>query len=137
MIRHSIVDPPWGAGDTPSPLLWELRKTFTVVYRVNLTLILTFPKGWGFCHKVCQEEYDIFQHKLTKVQLTILSDKLCKEIGTVEADNLGLAQVVNTRKELCGAFVNEMNVTFANYTLRIFKKKNSERLHFLLRNICN
>ena len=110
-----------------NPLLWELWKTFTVVYRVNLTLILTFPKGWGFCHKVCQEKYDIFQHKLTKVQLTILSDKLCKEIGTVDADNLGDQHVVNTRKELCGAFVNEMNVTFVNYTLQIYKKKNSER----------
>ena len=69
--------------------------------------------------------------------MTILSDKVCKAIGTIEADNLGEQLVVNTRKELCGAFVNEMNVTFVNYTLRIFKKKNSERLHFLLRNMCN
>ena len=61
------------------------------------------------------------------MQLTILSDKLCKEIGTVDADNLGDQHVVNTRKELCGAFVNEMNVTFVNYTLQIYKKKNSER----------
>ena len=61
------------------------------------------------------------------MQLTILSDTLCKEIGNVEADHLGLAQVVNTRKELCGAFVNEMNVTFVNYTLQIVKQQNSEK----------
>ena len=39
-------------------------------------------------------------------------------IGTVEEDNLGIQSVVNTRKELCGAFVNTMNVTFVNYTYR-------------------
>ena len=55
-------------------------------------------------------------HNLKKVKLTILSDKLCKEIGNVDADNLGNQQIVNTRKELCGAFVNEINVTFVNYT---------------------
>ena len=54
--------------------------------------------------------------KPKKVKLTILSDKLCKEIGNVDADNLGNQQIVNTRKELCGAFVNEINVTFVNYT---------------------
>ena len=86
----------------------------------------TFLQGWGFCHKVCDQSYDIFTHQLRKVQLTILSDELCKEIGNVAADNLGNEQVVNERKELCGAFVNEMNVTFVNYTMQI-KKKNAER----------
>ena len=64
---------------------------------------------------------------LQKVQLTILDDGLCNEIGNAEADSLGNEQVVNTRKELCGAFVNEMNVTFVNYTLRLVKKQNSDR----------
>ena len=61
------------------------------------------------------------------MQLTILDDELCKEIGNIAADHLGNEQVVNIRKELCGAFVNEMNVTFVNYTLRLVKKKDSER----------
>ena len=50
------------------------------------------------------------------MQLTILTDEHCKEIGTVAADNLGNEQVVNVRKELCGAFVNKLNVTYVNYT---------------------
>ena len=61
------------------------------------------------------------------MQLTILDDELCKELGNAPADSLGNEQVVNIRKELCGAFVNEMNVTFVNYTLRLVKKKDSER----------
>ena len=64
-----------------------------------------------------------YMHSLKKVQLTILDDELCKEIGNAEADSLGNEQVVNVRKELCGAFVNEMNVTFVNYTLRLVKKQ--------------
>ena len=60
--------------------------------------------------------------------MTILSDGLCKEIGNVAADNLGNEQVVNHRKELCGAFVNKMNVTFVNYTLKIAKKEDNNKL---------
>ena len=77
-----------------------------------------FVKGWGFCHKACDKNYEIYSHHLKKVRLTILDDKFCKKIGTVEEDNLGIQSVVNTRKELCGAFVNTMNVTFVNYTYR-------------------
>ena len=61
------------------------------------------------------------------MQLTILPEQLCKEVGNVPADNLGNEQVVNHRRELCGAFVNEMNVTLVNYTLQIVKKQSSER----------
>ena len=50
------------------------------------------------------------------VKLTILSDELCKELGTVDADNMGSQLVVNTYKELCGAFVNTINLTLVNYT---------------------
>ena len=64
--------------------------------------------------------------ELRKVQLTILSDELCKEMGTVQADNLGDLMAANTRKELCGAFINTMNLTFVNYTH--LKKQESERL---------
>ena len=61
------------------------------------------------------------------MQLTVLSDKLCEEIGNVDKDNLGKEMVVNNQIELCGAFVNEMNVTFVNYTLQIIKKQDSQR----------
>ena len=33
-------------------------------------------------------------------------------------DNFGKQMVVNTRMELCGAFINRMNVTYVNYTVR-------------------
>ena len=33
-------------------------------------------------------------------------------------DNLGGQMVVNTRIELCGAFINRMNVTYVNYTVK-------------------
>ena len=62
------------------------------------------------------------------MQLTILSDELCKEMGTIKADHLGEQLTVNTRKELCGAFVNIMNVTFVNYTRKPPEKEgDSER----------
>ena len=53
---------------------------------------------------------------MRKVQLFILGDDLCHEIGNAEKDSLGNEEVVNTRKEICGAFVNEMNLTIVNYT---------------------
>ena len=33
-------------------------------------------------------------------------------------DNLGYHMVVNPRMELCGAFINQMNVTYVNYTVK-------------------
>ena len=33
-------------------------------------------------------------------------------------DNLGMQMVVNTRLELCGAFIIRMNVTYVNYTVK-------------------
>ena len=33
-------------------------------------------------------------------------------------DSLGQQMVVNTRVELCGAFINKMNVTYVNYTVK-------------------
>ena len=64
----------------------------------------------------------MFVTELRKVQLTVLSDKLCKEMGNIKEDNLGGLQVVNTKKELCGAFVNTMNITFVNYTVKAESK---------------
>ena len=48
------------------------------------------------------------------VKLTTLSDEICKEIGNSPENMLGPEQVVNVRKELCGAFVNDLNITFVN-----------------------
>ena len=64
-------------------------------------------------------------HELQQLKLTILSDELCEKFGKVdnwyksEKTNLGGKYVLvsNTRKELCGAFVNNVNVTFVNYTV--------------------
>ena len=72
----------------------------------------------------CDKKYDIFYNRLKMVRLTILEDDLCKISATVDEDNLGAQIVVNTRKELCGAFVNSMNLTYVNYTL---KKNNGKK----------
>ena len=73
----------------------------------------------------CDKDFDIFSNQLRMVRLTILEDDLCKISATVDEDNLGAQIVVNTRKELCGAFVNSMNLTYVNYTL---KKNNGKNL---------
>ena len=39
-------------------------------------------------------------------------------MGNVPRDSLGQQMVVNTRVELCGAFINKMNVTYVNYTVK-------------------
>ena len=62
-------------------------------------------------------------HKLRKVRLTILSEEVCKLRGSAKADNLGDQIVVNWHKELCGAFVNSLNMTYVNYTLSRSKEK--------------
>ena len=43
---------------------------------------------------------------------------LVEKVGNVAKDNLGQQMVVNTRMELCGAFINRMNVTYVNYTVK-------------------
>ena len=50
------------------------------------------------------------------VKLTILSDDFCQEIGNADADSLGSQLVVNPNNEICGAFVNIINLTLVNYT---------------------
>ena len=91
--------------------------TFSEVieWQIIFPVFSTSVKGWGFCHKTCKTN-SIFANDLKMVKLTILSDDFCKEIGTAEADNLGGQLVVNPNKELCGAFVNEINLTLVNYT---------------------
>ena len=49
-------------------------------------------------------------HKRVKV--------IIEKVGNVPKDSLGGQMVVNTRMELCGAFINRMNVTYVNYTVR-------------------
>ena len=41
-----------------------------------------------------------------------------KKVGNVPKDSLGGQMAVNTRMELCGAFINRMNVTYVNYTVK-------------------
>ena len=72
----------------------------------------------------CDKDFNMFSNQLRMVRLTILEDDLCKISATVDEDNLGAQIVVNTRKELCGAFVNSMNLTYVNYTL---KKNNGKK----------
>ena len=58
-----------------------------------------------------------YSNDLRMVRLTTLPDQLCKELGTQARDNLGGQMVVNTRVELCGAFVNNIDITLVNYTV--------------------
>ena len=39
-------------------------------------------------------------------------------MGNVPRASDGDQLVVNTRMELCGAFINKMNVTYVNYTVK-------------------
>ena len=74
---------------------------------------MILSKGWGFCHENCGDakgQAEIWQHELKKVQLTVLPDKLCAKFGKV-TEQEDLMMVVNTRIELCGAFINSMNMT--------------------------
>ena len=80
-----------------------------------------FLQGWGFCSKLCYAHSDnIWQNELQQLKLTILSDALCKKFGRIDNWYRKYGSVVlmsNIRKELCGAFVNNANVTFVNYTV--------------------
>ena len=60
---------------------------------------------------------EIWIKELKKVQLTVLSQKLCSKFGLIkEADVVKLA--VNPRKELCGAFIDKLVVEHVNYTMQ-------------------
>ena len=62
--------------------------------------------------------------------LTTFSDSTCKELGNVRKDNFGDPLVVNTNKELCGAFINNLNVTFVNYTRNTQSRWDQDNSHF-------
>ena len=52
----------------------------------------------------------IYTFELKRVQLTVLPDSLCAKFGKItELEDLKM--VVNTRIELCGAFINSMNMS--------------------------
>ena len=55
--------------------------------------------------------------------MTTFSESTCKELANVPADHLGNRLVVNEKVELCGAFINNMNVTLVNYTRSTWRKK--------------
>ena len=82
----------------------------------NLLINPSLIKGWGFCNKMCRETNKIFDDELQQLRIKILSDELCKKFGSIYVKNK-LSLIANTRKELCGGFVNNVNVTIANYTL--------------------
>ena len=50
--------------------------------------------------------------------IIIQSKVIIEKVGNVPKDSLGGEMVVNTRMELCGAFINRMNVTYVNYTVK-------------------
>ena len=82
----------------------------------NFLINPSLNKGWGFCNKMCKETNKIFDDELQQLKIKILSDELCKKFGSIYENNK-LRLIANTRKELCGGFVNNVNVTIANYTL--------------------
>ena len=53
-----------------------------------------------------------------RIIIIIQSKATIKKVGNVPKDSLGGEMVVNTRMELCGAFINRMNVTYVNYTVK-------------------
>ena len=66
---------------------------------------------------MCDDINEIWVMELKKVQLTVLSQKLCSKFGLIkEADVVKLA--VNPRKELCGAFIDKLVVEHVNYTMQ-------------------
>ena len=67
------------------------------------------------------------KHFSVQVILTTLSDKTCKRIGYAKKDNLGGALAVNTRIELCGAFINTMEVGLVNYTVNQDTEKTKQK----------
>ena len=59
--------------------------------------------------------------------LTTLEDSVCKKVGNVGKTSMGIQLVVNTKMELCGAFINTMNITFVNYTINHDTKKRTRK----------
>lgn len=81
--------------------------------------------GWGFCHENCDMPSDtIFASQLKKVQLTILDDKICKDLARVKEDNLGHKTVYNTEKEICAGFLQTVNTTKI-----VYKKEKDKKGH--------
>ena len=71
-------------------------------------------QDWGFCHKTCMTD-DLFKNSLKKVIVSTLSNRLCQIFGKIKEKGK-LKQVVNTNQELCAGMINQLNVTYVNYT---------------------
>ena len=65
---------------------------------------------------MCDKDQAIWVKELQQLRIRIMSDKLCKKFGSIYENNK-LRLIANTRKELCGGFVNNVNVTIANFTV--------------------
>ena len=75
---------------------------------------------------MCDKNREIWIHRLKKVKLTVLSQKLCSKFGLVKEEDV-ITLAVNPRKELCGAFIDKLVVEFVNYTM---KKSNEKEVLF-------
>ncbi|XP_023327706.1 uncharacterized protein LOC111700874 isoform X2 [Eurytemora carolleeae] len=71
-------------------------------------------KGWGFCSSHCTLSEGL-KEKLKMAKISILDEKTCAALGNIKATD-GSQLTVNTKTELCGAFMSTMNVSMFNYT---------------------
>ena len=58
---------------------------------------------------------ELFTEGLRKVIVSTLSNKLCQTFGRIKEKGK-LKQVVNTNQEICAGMINQLNVTYVNYT---------------------
>ena len=98
---------------------------FILVTEHNNNLVLLklefIIQGWGFCHSACSMDRP-FQDELMRVKMTVLTDEWCRKYGLVIEKNK-TELVTNVRRELCVAFLHQINTTFVNYTM----KSNTEK----------
>ena len=77
----------------------------------------TFHYSLGAVYNV-HNMFDVCGLQTSPFCQTFLEPASFLKVGNVPRDSLGQQMVVNTRVELCGAFINKMNVTYVNYTVK-------------------
>ena len=88
-----------------------------------------FTQDWGFCHKTCLKN-EFYSDGLKKVIVSTLSNRLCQIFGRIKEKGR-LKQVVNTNQELCAGMINQLNVTYVNYTKAADDTDGYNHDHFL------
>ena len=73
---------------------------------------------------------ELFTEGLRKVILSTLSNKLCQIFGKIKEKGK-LKQVVNTNQEICAGMINQLNVTYVNYTKAADDTDGYNHDHFL------